>query len=97
MLAWLELLAALGGPKAAPATIGSSASSAILEQVDMFQHFEHVLTKRGRFSAASRRPNVIFTALLALGAQPKNCLCERGLPTDIEAGGRARVELCAAG
>ena len=63
----------------------------------MFQHFEHVLTKRGRFSAASRRPNVIFTALLALGAQPKNCLCERGLPTDIEAGGRARVELCAAG
>jgi len=44
LLAWLELLAALGGPKSTPATIGSSASSAILEQVDMFQHFEHVLT-----------------------------------------------------
>ena len=45
----------------------------------------------------SRRPNIIFTALVALGAQPENCLWERGLPTDIEAGSRAKVELCTAG
>jgi hypothetical protein len=37
-----EALAAISGPKSTPATIGSSASSAILERVDMFRHFEHV-------------------------------------------------------
>lgn len=50
----------------------------------MFQHFEHVLART--VFCRSRRPNIIFTTLVALRGQPKNCLCERGLPTDIEAG-----------
>jgi phosphoglycolate phosphatase len=64
----------------------------------MFQHFEHVPSTDGFPSKPA--PEHLFTALVALGAQPARKIVvvrERGLPTDIEAGGRARVELCTAG
>jgi phosphoglycolate phosphatase-like HAD superfamily hydrolase len=73
------------------ATKISSASSAVLEQVDMFQRFEHVQGTDGFPSKPA--PDVIFTLRSWRWVQhPKNCLFERNSPADIEAGGRARIE-----
>lgn len=83
-----------GGPKSTPTTKGSSASSAVLEQIDMFQRFEHVQGTGG--FPPKPAPDVIYPALVALGAQPEKLSLRAGLPADIEAGGRARVEVYAA-
>ena len=88
-----EGLAALGGRKSTATTKGSLTTRAVLEQFGLLQHFDHVQGTDG--FASKPEPDVIFTALSALGARPEQCLFVGDSPADMEAGRRAGVQICA--
>jgi phosphoglycolate phosphatase len=88
-----EGLAALGGRKSTATTKGSPTTKLILEQFGLIQHFEHVQGTDG--FPCKPAPDVIFTALKALGASPADCLFVGDSPADMEAGRRAGVKTCA--
>jgi HAD superfamily hydrolase (TIGR01509 family) len=88
-----EGLAALGGRKSTATTKGSPTTRAVLEQFGLVQHFEHVQGTDG--FPCKPAPDVIFTALNALGARPEECLFVGDSPADMEAGKRAGVKTCA--
>jgi phosphoglycolate phosphatase len=88
-----EGLAALGGRKSTATTKGSPTTKLILEQFGLLQYFEHVQGTDG--FPCKPAPDVIFTALAALGAAPADCLSVGDSPADMEAGRRAGVKTCA--
>jgi phosphoglycolate phosphatase len=88
-----EALAALGGRKSTATTKGSASSRAILEQFEILSYFDHVQGTDGFPSKPA--PDVILAALAALGAKPEDCLMVGDSPSDMEAGRRAGVKICA--
>ena len=88
-----EGLAALGGRKGTATTKGSPTTRAILEQFGLIQHFHHVQGTDGFPSKPA--PDVLFTALAAMGAKPGDCLFVGDSAADMEAGRRAGVKTCA--
>ena len=88
-----EALAALGGRKGTATTKGSPTTRAILEQFGLIQYFDHVQGTDG--FPCKPAPDVVLTALAALGARPEDCLFVGDSPADMEAGRRAGVRTCA--
>lgn len=88
-----EGLASLGGRKSTATTKGSVTTRAVLDQFGLLPHFEHVQGTDGFPSKPA--PDVIFTALKALGARPEDCLFVGDSAADMEAGRRAGVQTCA--
>jgi phosphoglycolate phosphatase len=88
-----EALAALGGRKSTATTKGSPTTRAVLEQFGLLQYFDHVQGTDGFPSKPA--PDVVLTALAALGASPEDCLFVGDSPADMEAGRRAGVRTCA--
>ena len=88
-----EALASIGGRKATATTKGTPTTRAILEQFGLIRYFDHVQGTDGFPSKPA--PNVILTALAALGATPQDCLMVGDSPADMEAGRRAGVKTCA--
>jgi HAD superfamily hydrolase (TIGR01509 family) len=89
----VEGLAALGGRKGTATTKGTPTTRAVLEQFGLIQFFDHVQGTDG--FPCKPAPDVIFTALKALGAEPADCLFVGDSPADMEAGRRAGVKTCA--
>jgi HAD superfamily hydrolase (TIGR01509 family) len=88
-----EGLATLPGRKGTATTKGTPTTRAILEQFGLLRHFEHVQGTDGFPSKPA--PDVILTALAAMGARPEDCLMVGDSPADMEAGKRAGVKTCA--
>ena len=88
-----EGLATLGGRKGTATTKGSPTTRAILEQFGLIQHFHHVQGTDG--FPAKPAPDVLFTALAAMGSRPEDCLFVGDSAADMEAGHRAGVKTCA--
>ena len=88
-----EGLAALGGRKGTATTKGTPTTRAILEQFGLRRHFDHVQGTDG--FPCKPAPDVVLTALAALGASPEDCLFVGDSPADMEAGRRAGVKTCA--
>ena len=88
-----QALAALGGRKATATTKGTPTTRLILEQFGLSAYFDHVQGTDG--FPCKPAPDVIFTALAALGARPEDCLMVGDSPADMEAGKRAGVRTCA--
>jgi len=88
-----EALASLGGRKATATTKGSPTTRAVLEQFGLIQYFDHVQGTDG--FPHKPAPDVVLTALAALGAKPEDCLFVGDSPADMEAGRRAGVRTCA--
>ena len=88
-----EGLAALGGRKGTATTKGSPTTRAILRQFGLIQYFDHVQGTDG--FPCKPAPDVVLTALAALGARPEDCLFVGDSPADMEAGHRAGVRTCA--
>jgi len=89
----VEGLAALGGRKGTATTKGSPTTRAVLEQFGLIQHFHHVQGTDG--FPAKPEPDVVFTALEAMGARVEDCLFVGDSAADMEAGRRAGVATCA--
>lgn len=88
-----EALAALGGRKGTATTKGTPTTRAVLEQFGLLGHFDHVQGTDG--FPCKPAPNVILTAIEALGARQEECLMVGDAPADMEAGRRAGVKTCA--
>lgn len=88
-----EGLASLGGRKSTATTKGTPTTRTVLEMFGLLPHFEHVQGTDG--FPCKPAPDVILTALAALGARPEECLMVGDSPADIEAGRRAGVKTCA--
>jgi phosphoglycolate phosphatase len=89
-----EGLAALDGRKSTATSKGTPYSRFTLEHFGLLQYFDHVQGTDGFPSKPA--PDVIFTALNALGAEPEDCLFVGDSRVDMEAGRRAGVKTCAA-
>ena len=88
-----EGLAALGGRKTTATTKGSPTTRAVLDQFGLLPHFDHVQGTDG--FPCKPAPDVILTALAAIGAKPEECLMVGDSPADMEAARRAGVQACA--
>jgi phosphoglycolate phosphatase len=89
----VEGLAALRGRKTTATTKGSPITRSILEHFGLIEHFEHVQGTDG--FPSKPEPDVIFAALRALGAEPRDCLMVGDSTVDIEAARAAGVRVCA--
>jgi HAD superfamily hydrolase (TIGR01509 family) len=89
----VEALAELGGRKSTATTKGTPTTRAVLEQFGLLQFFEQVQGTDG--FPCKPAPDVILTALTALGAKPEDCLMVGDSPADMEAARRAGVKVCA--
>ena len=88
-----EGLAALGGRKSTATTKGSNSTRGVLDHFSLLSYFDHVQGTDGFPSKPA--PDVILTALAALGARPEDCLMVGDSPADMEAARRAGVKSCA--
>jgi HAD superfamily hydrolase (TIGR01509 family) len=88
-----EALAALAGRKSTATTKGTPTTRAVLEQFGLIRYFDHVQGTDG--FPYKPAPDVILTALAALGARPEDCLMVGDSTADMEAGKRAGVKTCA--
>jgi HAD superfamily hydrolase (TIGR01509 family) len=88
-----EALAALPGRKSTATTKGTPTTRAVLEQFGLIQYFDHVQGTDG--FPYKPAPDLILTAMAALGARPEDCLMVGDSPADMEAGKRAGVKTCA--
>jgi HAD superfamily hydrolase (TIGR01549 family) len=88
-----EALGALPGRKSTATTKGTPTTRAVLEQFGLIQYFDHVQGTDG--FPYKPAPDLIMTALAALGARPEDCLMVGDSPADMEAGKRAGVKTCA--
>jgi phosphoglycolate phosphatase len=88
-----EALAALPGRKSTATTKGTPTTRAILEQFGLIQYFDHVQGTDG--FPYKPAPDLILTAMAALGARPEDCLMVGDSAADMEAGKRAGVKTCA--
>ena len=83
----------VSGVQGSSARKGSPTTRAILEQFGLIQHFHHVQGTDG--FPCKPAPDVLFTALAAMGARPEDCLFVGDSAADMEAGRRAGVKTCA--
>jgi HAD superfamily hydrolase (TIGR01509 family) len=88
-----EALAALPGRKSTATTKGTPTTRAVLEQFGLIRYFDHVQGTDG--FPYKPAPDVILTAMAALGARPEDCLMVGDSAADMEAGKRAGVNTCA--
>jgi len=88
-----EVLASLPGRKTTATTKGSAAARAVLEQFDLLRFFDHVQGTDG--FGYKPKPDVVLHAIQALDARPEDCLFVGDSETDMEAGRRAGVRVCA--
>ena len=88
-----DLLARLPGKKSTATTKGTPTTRVVLEQFGLLPYFDHVQGTDG--FPAKPNPEVIFRALQALRAEPKECLFVGDSPADMEAAQRAGVQSCA--
>jgi phosphoglycolate phosphatase len=88
-----QALAALGGRKGTATTKGTPTTRLVLEQFGLLPHFDHVQGTDG--FPCKPAPDVLFTALKAMGATPEQCLFVGDSCADMEAGKRAGVKTCA--
>jgi HAD superfamily hydrolase (TIGR01509 family) len=88
-----DALTALAGRKGTATTKGTPTTRAVLDQFGLLRFFDHVQGTDGFPSKPA--PDVIFTALAALGARPEECLFVGDSAADMEAGHRAGVKTCA--
>jgi HAD superfamily hydrolase (TIGR01509 family) len=88
-----EGLAALAGRKSTATTKGTPTTRAVLEQFGLIRYFDHVQGTDG--FPYKPAPDVILTALAALGARPEDCLMVGDSSADMEAAKRAGVRTCA--
>ena len=88
-----EALAALGGRKGTATTKGTPTTRAVLEKFGLLGYFQHVQGTDG--FPCKPAPDVILTALAAMGATPADCLFVGDSAADMEAGRRAGVKTCA--
>jgi phosphoglycolate phosphatase len=89
----VEGLATLRGRKTTATTKGSPMTRSILEQFELIGHFDHVQGTDG--FPSKPKPDVIFAAVRALGAEPWDCLMVGDSTADIEAARAAGVKVCA--
>ena len=88
-----EALAALGGRKGTATTKGTPTTRAVLEKFGLLGYFQHVQGTDG--FPCKPAPDVILTALAAMGGTPADCLFVGDSAADMEAGRRAGVKTCA--
>ncbi|MGH9675046.1 MAG: HAD family hydrolase [Bryobacteraceae bacterium] len=88
-----EALSKLGGRKSTATTKGSPTTRAVLEQFGLISCFDHVQGTDGFPSKPA--PDVILKSLEVFGARPEDCLLVGDSATDMDAGRRAGVRLCA--
>jgi phosphoglycolate phosphatase len=88
----VEGLAHLGARKSTATTKGTPTTRAILEQFGLLQFFDQVQGTDG--FPCKPAPDVILTALAALGAKPEECLMVGDSVADITAAHAAGVKVC---
>lgn len=88
-----EMLGALRGKKSTATTKGTPTTRAVLEQFGLIEHFDHVQGTDG--FPAKPEPDVLFKSMEFFGAKPEECLLIGDAPSDMEAGRRAGVKVCA--
>jgi phosphoglycolate phosphatase len=88
-----EALAALGGRKSTATTKGTPTTRAVLTQFELIQYFDHVQGTDG--IPYKPAPDVLLTAMAALGARPEECLMVGDSTADMAAGRAAGVKTCA--
>jgi phosphoglycolate phosphatase len=88
-----DLLEHLPGRKTTATTKGSAAARAVLDQFGLLPFFDHVQGTDG--FGYKPKPDVILHAISALNAKPEDCLFVGDSETDMEAGRRAGVKVCA--
>jgi phosphoglycolate phosphatase len=88
-----ETLAALGGRKSTATTKGTATARLILEQFELARYFDDVMGTDG--IPCKPEPDVILAAMRGLGARASECLMIGDAPTDMEAGRKAGVKICA--
>jgi phosphoglycolate phosphatase len=88
-----DAIARLGGRKSTATTKGTPTTRAVLEQFGLIHYFDHVQGTDG--FPAKPAPDVVLKSLGALGARPEECLFVGDSPSDMEAGRRAGVRICA--
>jgi HAD superfamily hydrolase (TIGR01509 family) len=88
----VEGLAQLDARKSTATTKGTPTTRAILEQFGLLQYFDQVQGTDG--FPCKPAPDVILTALAALGADAKDCLMVGDSPADIAAARAAGVKVC---
>jgi HAD superfamily hydrolase (TIGR01509 family) len=88
-----EMLDSLGGRKSTATIKTTRTTRGVLEQFGLIRHFDHVQGTDG--FPAKPEPDVILASLRAFGADPEECLFVGDSPSDMEAGRRAGVRICA--
>jgi phosphoglycolate phosphatase len=88
-----DALARLGGRKSTATTKSTPTTRQVLEQFGLIGHFDHVQGTDG--FAAKPEPEVLLRSLEVLRARPGDCLLVGDSPTDMEAGRRAGMRICA--
>ena len=88
-----EALAKLGGRKSTATTKSTQTAKTILEMFGLLPYFDHVQGTDG--FPAKPEPDVLRKSLEALGARASDCLMVGDAWTDMEAGRRAGIPICA--
>lgn len=88
-----EMLGALGGRKSTATTKGTPTTRHVLEHFGLIRHFDHVQGTDG--FPAKPEPDVLLKSMELFGARPEDCLMVGDAPSDMEAGRRAGVRICA--
>jgi len=88
-----EALAALGGRKSTATTKQTWMTRGVLEHFDLIRYFDHVQGTDG--FPYKPAPDVVLRSLEVFGARPEDCLLVGDASTDMEAGRRAGVKICA--
>lgn len=88
----VEGLAQLGGRKSTATTKGTPTTRNILDQFGLLRFFDAVQGTDG--FPCKPAPDVILTALGALGATPEQCLMVGDSPADVAAAHAAGVKVC---
>jgi phosphoglycolate phosphatase len=88
-----EGLRALGGFKATATTKGTPTTRAVLEKFGLLPYFHHIQGTDGFPSKPA--PDVIFRALEGLAGDPAETLMVGDSASDMEAGRRAGIRICA--
>lgn len=88
-----EALATLGGRKSTASTKNTAMTRSVLEHFGLIEYFDHVQGTDG--FPYKPEPDVVRVSLGVFGARPEDCLLVGDAPTDMEAGRRAGVAICA--
>ena len=88
-----EALAVLGGRKSTATTKQTWMTRGVLEHFGLIRYFDHVQGTDG--FAYKPAPDVVLRSLEVFGAPPEDCLLVGDAPSDMEAGRRAGVSICA--